>query len=113
MTFKIVNMLCPECLQNKFGKRPALSNYNTRNMKILHAQKLKLEHTKTAFCTQLRTLGISYHSPLEMARPLHKRVEISPIELEDTIVAPNLHKSMEEQQQNTSCNTFVIFFVVQ
>ena len=46
MTFKIVNMLCPEGLQHKFTKRSALSNYNTRNMKNLHVQKLKLEHTK-------------------------------------------------------------------
>ena len=46
MTFKIVNMLCPKGLQNKFTERSALSNYNTRNMKNLHVQKLKLEHTK-------------------------------------------------------------------
>ena len=49
MTFKIVNMLCPEGLQNKFTKRSALSNYNTRNMKNLHVQKLKLAHTKKSF----------------------------------------------------------------
>ena len=40
MTFIIVNMLCPEGLQNKFIERSALSNYNTRNMKNLHVQKL-------------------------------------------------------------------------
>ena len=49
MAFKIVNMLCPESLQNKFTKRSVSSNYNTRNMKNLHVQKLKLEHTKKSF----------------------------------------------------------------
>ena len=33
MTFKIVNQLCPEGLQNKFIERSSLSKYNTRNMK--------------------------------------------------------------------------------
>ena len=49
MTFKIVNQLCPEGLQNKFIERSDLSKYNTRNMKDLHVQKLKLEHTKKCF----------------------------------------------------------------
>ena len=49
MTFKIVNQLCPESLQNKFIERSALSKYNTRNMKDLHVQNLKLEHTKKSF----------------------------------------------------------------
>ena len=49
MTFRIVNMLCPEGLQNKFIERSALSSYKTRNMKNLHVQKLKLEHTKRSF----------------------------------------------------------------
>ena len=49
MTFKIVNQLCPESLQNKFIEMSALSKYNTRNMKDLHVQKLKLEHTKKSF----------------------------------------------------------------
>ena len=49
MTFIIVNLLCPEGLQNKFIERYALSNYKTRNMKNLHIQKLKLEHTKRSF----------------------------------------------------------------
>ena len=49
MTFKIVNQLCPEGLQNKFIERSALSKYNTRNMKDLHVQKLKLEHMKKSF----------------------------------------------------------------
>ena len=43
------NTLCPEGLQNKFRKRPAVSNYNTRNMKNLHVQKLKSEHAKKLF----------------------------------------------------------------
>ena len=49
MTFKIVNQLCPEGLHNKFIGRSALSRYNTRNIKDLHVQKLKLEHTKKRF----------------------------------------------------------------
>ena len=49
MTFKIVNQLCPEGLQNKFIERSALSKYNTRNMKDLHVQKLILEHKKKSF----------------------------------------------------------------
>ena len=49
MTFTIVNQLFPESLQNKFIERSALSKYNTRNMKDLHVQKLKLEHTKKSF----------------------------------------------------------------
>ena len=59
MTFKIVNMLRPEGLQNKFTKRSALSNYNTRNMKNVHVQKLKLEHTKRSF---LYTAPIAWSS---------------------------------------------------
>ena len=51
MTFKIVNHLCPEGLQNKFIERSALSKYNTRNMKDLYVQKLKLGHAKKFFCT--------------------------------------------------------------
>ena len=40
-------------------------------------------------CTQLRILGIVSHRPLEMLRPLKdlKRIEISPFELKDTVVA--------------------------
>ena len=49
MTFKIVTMVCPESLQNDVTERSALSNYNTRNMKDLHVQKLKLEQTKSSF----------------------------------------------------------------
>ena len=76
MMFKIVNMLCPEGLQNKFTERSALSNNNTRNMQNLLEQKLKSEHTKKAFCTQLRTLGILFHRQLEMPRPLHDLKEL-------------------------------------
>ena len=71
MTLKIVNVLCLEGLQNKFTKRAALSKYHTRNMKNLQVQKLKLEHTKKAFHTKLRTLGILSHRPIEILRPLH------------------------------------------
>ena len=38
----IINMLCPEGLQNKFTKRSALSNYVARNMKNLHVQSPNL-----------------------------------------------------------------------
>ena len=46
MTFKIVNRLCPEGLQNKSKERSALSKYNASNMKDLYAQKLKLSMQK-------------------------------------------------------------------
>ena len=49
MTFKIVNMLCPEGLQNKLTKRSALSNYNTRNMKNLHVQTKIRTYQKKLF----------------------------------------------------------------
>ena len=90
VTFKIVNMLCPEGLQNKFRERSALSNYKTRNMKNLHVQKLKLEHTKRRFlCTAPNTWN-SIPQAIRNAEPIaryKKRVEISPFELKDTIVA--------------------------
>ena len=70
MTFKIVNQLCPESLQNKFIERSALSKYNTRNMKDLHFQKLKLEHTKKSFCTLVQKPGIVSHSSSETPNPL-------------------------------------------
>ena len=49
MAFKIVNQFCCEGLQNKLMEKSALSKYNTRNMKDLHVQKPKLEHTKKVF----------------------------------------------------------------
>ena len=49
ITFKIVNMLCPEGLQNKVIERSALSYYKTRNITNLYVQKLKLEHKKKLF----------------------------------------------------------------
>ena len=36
MTYKIVNQLCPEGLQNKFIERSVISKYNTRNRRDLH-----------------------------------------------------------------------------
>ena len=71
MTFNIVNLLCPEGLQNNFTERPALSNYNISNIENLHVQKPKSEHTKRRVCAQLRTLGILSQRPLEVPRPLH------------------------------------------
>ena len=49
MTFKFVNEFCPKVLRNKFIERSALSKYDTRNIKDLHVQKTKLEHTKKSF----------------------------------------------------------------
>ena len=49
MTYKIVNQLCPEGLQNKFIEMSVISKYNTRNRRDLHVQKLKLEYTKRGF----------------------------------------------------------------
>ena len=49
MTYKIVNQLCPEGLQNKFIERSVISKYNTRNRRDRHVQKLKLEYTKRGF----------------------------------------------------------------
>ena len=62
MAFKIVNQLCLEDLRNKFIKRYALSKYDTRNMKDLNVQKLKLEHAEKVFCTQVQKPGIASHS---------------------------------------------------
>ena len=86
MTFKSVNQLCPEGLQNKFIERSALSKYNTRNMKDLHVQKLKLEYTKKS---------VSYTGPkawnsipqlirdTESIVRFKKGTDISPFELID------------------------------
>ena len=49
MTFKIVNNLCPEILQNKFQERSSISKYNTRNIKDLHFQRPDLECVKKSF----------------------------------------------------------------
>ena len=70
MTFKIVNTLCPQGLQNEFIERSALSKYKTRNMKNLHVQKLKLEHTRGSFLYTAPNTWNSIHRPLEMPRQL-------------------------------------------
>jgi len=49
MTFKIINPFCSEGLHNKILEISALSKYKTRNMKNLHEQKVKLEHTRRSF----------------------------------------------------------------
>ena len=69
MTYKIVNQLCPEGLQNKFIERSVISKYDTRNRRDLHVQKLKFEYTKRGFCTLAQLLGIISHSPLEIPIP--------------------------------------------
>ena len=89
MTFKIVNMLCPEGSQNKFIERPALSNYKTRNMKNLHVQKLKLEDTKSFLYTAPNTWN-SIPQAIRNAETIarfKKELKPKPFELKDTIVA--------------------------
>ena len=49
MTYKIVNNLCLEILQNKFQERSSISKYNTRNKRDLHFQRLNLECVKKSF----------------------------------------------------------------
>ena len=95
MTYKIVNQLCPEGLQNRFIERSVISKYNARNRGDLHVQKLKLEYTKRGFCTLAQLLGIISHSPLEIPIPSYdlKKTKISPLELTES--AP--HESMEDQ----------------
>ena len=49
MTYKIVNNLCPEILQNKFQEKSSSPNYNTRNKRDLHFQRLNLECVKKSY----------------------------------------------------------------
>ena len=49
MTYKIVNNLCPEILQNKFQERSSISKYNTRNKGDLHFRRLNFEWVKKSF----------------------------------------------------------------
>ena len=49
MTYKIVNNLSPEILQNKFQERSSISKYNTRNKRDLHFQRPNLECVKKSF----------------------------------------------------------------
>ena len=49
MTYKIVNNLCPEILQNKFQERSSISKYNIRNKRDLHFQRFNLECVKKSF----------------------------------------------------------------
>ena len=53
------------------GTLSVISKYNTRNSKDLHAQRLKLEHTKKIGCPQVQKLGIVSHNPLEIPNPLY------------------------------------------
>jgi len=97
---KIVNILSPEGLQNKFTEISALSNYKTRNMKNMHVQKLKLAHTKRTFLYTAPNAWNSIPQAIRSADTIarFKRVEISPFELKKHYSSPNLHKSMEDQQ---------------
>ena len=49
VTYKIVNNLGPEILQNKFQEKSSISKYNTRNREGLHFQRLSLECVKKSF----------------------------------------------------------------
>ena len=49
MTFKMVNNLCPEILQNKFEERSYIFKYKTRNMRDLHFQRPNIECVKKSF----------------------------------------------------------------
>ena len=96
MTYKIVNQLCPEGLQNKFMERSVISKYNTRNRSDLHVQKLKLEYTKRGF---LYTGPIAWNNIPQSIRDtdsivrFKKKTKISPFELTES--AP--HESTEDQ----------------
>ena len=95
MTYKIVNQLCPEGLQNKFIERSVISKYNTRNRRDFHVQKLKLEYTKRGF---LYTGPIAWNNISQSIRDTDsivrfKKTKISPFELTES--AP--HESMEDQ----------------
>ena len=73
MTFKIISQLCAEGLRNKFIERSALPKYNTRNMKDLHVQKLKLEQMKKSFLYIGRKTGTVSHNSSET--PSHCAIE--------------------------------------
>ena len=49
MTFKIVNNLCSEILQNKFQESSSISKYKTKNIRDLHFQRPNLECVKKSF----------------------------------------------------------------
>ena len=92
MTFKIVNMLCPEGLQNKFLERSALSNYKIRNMKNLHVKKLKLEHTKRSLLYTAPNTWNSIPQAIRNAETIERfkkelKSHLLSFELKDTIVA--------------------------
>ena len=97
MTFKSVNKLYPEGLQNEFTARCALSKYRARNMKNLHVQKLKLEHTKRSF---LYTAPDAWNGIPQATRNA-ETIERFKKELNSHLLSyssPNLHKSVEDQQ---------------
>ena len=77
MTFKIVNQLCPEGLQNKFIERSTLSKCNTKDLYVKHF------YTKKVFCTLVQKPGIVSHSSSEtrVRYTTQNRSETSPFEL--------------------------------
>ena len=88
MTYKSVNELCPEGLQNQFIKRSVISKCNTRSSKGLHVQRLKLENTKQRFlCTGLKAWN-SIPQPIRERHRIHCTIGTkalkSPLELTDT-----------------------------
>ena len=49
MTYKIINKLSPESLQDKFELRSVYSNYETRNCHDLQIPRLDTERAKSGF----------------------------------------------------------------
>ena len=114
LPYQIVNMLCPEDLRNEFRERSALSNYNTKNMKSLHVQKLKLEHAKKSFLYTAPNAWNSIPKAIRMAETIarFKRVEILPFELKNTIVALICTNPWKTSNKILLTVVHLLFFVV-
>ena len=70
MTFKIVNNLCAEILQNKFQESSSISKYTTKNIRDLHFQRPNLACVKKSFCyTGVRAWN-SIPQPIKDARSI-------------------------------------------
>ena len=98
MTYKIMNNLCPEILQNKFQERSSISKYNTRNKRDLHFQRPNLECAKKSFFYTGARAWNSIPQSIKDARSvatLKKKTENSIFELKDKITLT--HGFMEEQ----------------
>ena len=49
MTYKILHGLCPDNLHHKFVERSMVSEYKTRNLRVLQIPKVRLEYAKRSF----------------------------------------------------------------